>query len=536
MRSQLSQLGYQVPECNYAFEPDRSARPQSAAAAAQQRRDRGNGKSYSSSSTAGTCHVLMSASVLTTAVAAEYENSSSSRKRKVADYDAYGADTADGQPFLEPHPRVSSRDLMPPPLKVSNPHQHAMPRGSEPVPLRYLRRPSTSRQSTRAHKDQPRTSSHQMETRDDRGRGDNVLRQAFLRQASVEHRTLPFTPSPVHETQLRAVPEGALPIHDTHRYERRAPPIAATNSRSPYQPLAQLSIGPPQRHKGLVSRPVEFSSALLQSTRYPQGQSGARTTRYDADHGTVAQQRDDQVRKPLQPFSASYLNRQPGMSSQVGQPSAVVPPQRQSQPSAASVISPFFKRGHGAISRPTGFQRPPAQGSFVSPHYASRGLDTATSHSLAPSHHDTSHTHGQWPSLNGLSFMERPGRPAERQTLYHPPNRPEAMDDKHIRQSMIPQTPRNSQGLFQRPDRPSAPASYESSRPQSTTHRSRISFVPGQQPRSSATSQEQALSQIRGVRGISSQGVRLNNYENGLLYDPGRMLYSSAGGRRSVRR
>ncbi|KAK5127574.1 hypothetical protein LTR85_006914 [Meristemomyces frigidus] len=503
MRSQLSQLGYEVSERSYTFEPDKISKPR---VAAPDRRDADQhpGKSFSSSSTA---------------VPGEHDNSSSSRKRKLAEY---AADVPQNNGY-ELRPRRSSRDLMPPPLpKLKAPQREAL-HVVQPMTSQDMRRPPSSRQSAHAFQD-PSQRPQQLEYRDSH-------------YTSSEQEALPFRASRSHAAPSPDNNKGGSAYHDASNERRRAQASAWNRNAHPVQPLAQLSIGSPQRQQAPFHRSLKSRSAIPQPIQHTSRRPGSRVTEYDVDYGTVAQQQDYQARQPLQPLSASYLNHQVAVPSRSRNAHATPSPQRQSQPPAASVVSPFFKRGATSWPPPT-TQCPPTRGSYVQPHYASLSRETATGYSRAPSQLEPPDDYSQQPSLNGLSFIERPHRPVDHQPLYQSPSQRPVAGGRLSRASRIPQTPRNSQGLFQRPDRAPFPTAttYALSRPQSIANSGRISFQPNQQPTSLARNQEQALSQIRGVRGLSSQGARPRNYDSGPLYDPIRTLYSSAGGRRSVRR
>ena len=426
---------------------------------------------------------------------------------------------------------------MPPPLPSKfKPPQHGAAPPVKHSQVQDIRRPPSSRQSIHVYEDSSwRASDQPNATEHDRQRD-------YSQKASSRLQALPFRPSPSQRT--RDIP----PFRDADYDPRPDTMRTGISEFHPIQPLSQLSLRSPRDQQGPFHRPIELHDAIPQPRQYEPYRN---TTQHNAGYGTAAQQRDDQARQPLQPFSASHLNRQPlqpfSASHLNRQPvfptraedvRATTPPplprQSQPQPPTASVISPFFKRG--AASRSPSTQRPPTRGSFVRPSYPSLSRDTTTGYRMAtPLQPETSHGYSQRPSLHGLSFIERPYRPADHQPLYQSPTRQAPAGDRYTRGSMVPQTPRNSQDLFQRPDYQPMSAVYAPNRPQSTAQRGRISFPPSQQTMSLAGSQEQALSQIRGVR-VSSQGVRSQNYESGPLYEPTRTLFSSAGGRRSVRR
>jgi hypothetical protein len=101
---------------------------------------------------------------------------------------------------------------------------------------------------------------------------------------------------------------------------------------------------------------------------------------------------------------------------------------------------------------------------------------------------------------------------------------------------MIPQTPRNSPGLLRRPDRPPSAVHRSPVKPEPRSYNRRITLPPSTGPSMPmATTQDEVLSQIRGVRGVSSHR-HIPGYQLAAPnHNVARTLFAS-GPRQSVRR
>lgn len=138
------------------------------------------------------------------------------------------------------------------------------------------------------------------------------------------------------------------------------------------------------------------------------------------------------------------------------------------------------------------------------------------------------------PSLNGLSFIERPHRVTDHQPLYQSPNLLPNKTDSQSPPSIV-SISRNSLGLLQRPEIGHISRGNFPGRPQSDTFRSHSKFPQNLHASDmSRRSDEQTLQNIPGVRGMSSHSAQ--KYGNEPSYADRRPLFTSSGGRRSVRR
>ncbi|KAK3067439.1 hypothetical protein LTR53_015702, partial [Teratosphaeriaceae sp. CCFEE 6253] len=252
---------------------------------------------------------------------------------------------------------------------------------------------------------------------------------------------------------------------------------------------------------------------------------------HDDTHYDANGERDNWVGPPPRLFSRPNVDRQllPGLvnSGQYGV-------QSRTQPVPASVASPFFKRGVASTSDAQRRPMPAGAGRVPS---NSHSRDARVHHWTSSPHHEHVQSFAPPSNPQRLPPMTRSREAPEPQPLYDTVSYRRPDPDQYQCTHDPPQTPRNLQGLFQRPDRPTPSAAYAQSRPQSTAYRGRVSLPPNKHTMLPPTgSQERALSQIRGVRGVISQGLRPSLYGQGPLYDAPRSLFSSAGGRRSVKR
>ena len=190
--------------------------------------------------------------------------------------------------------------------------------------------------------------------------------------------------------------------------------------------------------------------------------------------------------------------------------------QDSSRAPAPSAASPFFR--HGATElRPSPLKRVPLKKNHNQPHHGTPSVSR---------------------SLNGLSFIEKPHRPVDHRPLFHSPMHYSGAANEYEQQRLgVPQTPRNAQGLFQRQDRTQLLASHTALRPQSKMLNNGVGRRVYDAPRSSnAVRQNQNLSQIPGVRDVSSQRGSTAQQRIQPSYGAQRTFFSTAGGRRSVRR
>ncbi|KAK3068452.1 hypothetical protein LTR53_013961, partial [Teratosphaeriaceae sp. CCFEE 6253] len=477
LRQQLSQLGYEVPRRSYAFDPAKAGERSDTAAMNDPRPQ----KRY---------------------VAVEPESSSSARKRKLARYEPEQTNLSAPRKSVA---REKSRDLMPPPLPKS-------------TVLRRQISPVTGQ--LRAHQPRSVFGSHQAGglSPDQAWQMDSVEPGGHApSRRSLNAQAIPFRPILTNSGADKQVPSShrvldpTEPLHDQpqHSIQRRH----GRESRS-------------SLHNGLLQRPVDQQNAAP-----PPAQSMQHEMEHDDTHYDANGERDNWVGPPPRFFSGPNVDRQlPPGDANSGQYGI----QSLTQPVTASVASPFFKRGLASISDTQG--RPLPNGVVRRPP-SSHTRDARVSHWTSSPRHEHVQDFAPLSNPQRLPLITKLRGAAEPQLLYDtvPYRRPDP--NQHQRTHDPPQTPRNLQGLFQRPDRPPPSAAYAQSRPQSTAYRGRVSLPPNKHTMLPPTgSQERALSQIRGVRGVSSQGVRPSLYGQGPLYDAPRSLFSSARGRRSVKR
>lgn len=430
----------------------------------------------------------------------DYDHSSSSRKRKRSDY-------ADGVMQQEVFPsqkaRRSSHDLMPPPVVMPNPSQR-------------LHRHQLAPQRPVQHRVEIYEDDNWKEPRHHPLQGDHYAEPQQSQRPSIEHQSLPFRPSPGRNLHTGGQqPQSLNQDLGVDRTSQYLPGPGLAAPQHPTEPLSQLSLHSPRRSNRYI-RPATDHYAGQDDDQHLTRWEAVRHPEYDRSHTNTAQQSNDQCRQPLQQFSASYLNQRQPNPSRAGYLQATPPRQRQNPPAGASVTSPFFRQG-AAIAR-----LPPDQ----------RSLSRSTAVREPPNHRRNAREAIPQYSLNGPPPFERLTGVVNNRQSYQSPE-----GSLFNRGSMIPQTPRNSQGLFRRPDLPApAPTSYAPSRPASHAYQGRVSLPPTQRTGASLRSQEQQLSRITGVRGVNSTAMPPSKHMSGPVYDTSRQLLSAAGGRRSVRR
>jgi len=177
-------------------------------------------------------------------------------------------------------------------------------------------------------------------------------------------------------------------------------------------------------------------------------------------------------------------------------------------------------------------QRSPTTSNYVQPQHISPASDFASARSIR-SIQARQNSYRQRPSLNGLSFIERPHRLADHQPIYQSPQPLANTIYSKSPPAVLPLLS-NSQGLLQRPDISQISRGRLPSRPQSNAYRGRITFPPNFHGSDLFRSDEQTLQHLPGVRGMSSHSSC--KYGNGPTYAHRRPVFTSAGGRRSVRR
>ncbi|EMC97120.1 hypothetical protein BAUCODRAFT_438929 [Baudoinia panamericana UAMH 10762] len=302
--------------------------------------------------------------------------------------------------------------------------------------------------------------------------------------------------------------------------------------------LSSASLEKPSNYPGHADRPPERSARIAPSTPYGRhdaaGALPSRASHHDADFGTFILQHEHNERRPLHHLPLSQTDRRPPkLLTNDYVPATPGHPKSTHAPST-SLLSPFFKRG---VASSAALQRPPTRGSLVQPAYMGGASRLLRSLTRLPSRKESTQPDRYRQSLNGLSFIEQPHDPADHRPLYRSPEHSTRVGEHNDLDESSSQMLRNRLGLFELRDRTPASSGYRPIRLQSRARRGRISLLPDQAHSLSFSGcEEQTLSKIRGVRGLSSHDPHPSRYTKDPLYDTVRPVFTSAGGRRSVRR
>ena len=448
----------------------------------------------------------------------ENEITSSGRKRKRNEFADHPHEQSNGE--IQPR-RTNSRVLMPPPLRSFKPP----PQPTTPVPDyasgQPIQRPVSSRQPIRVYEDNAWRATQAAMSHEQQGNGEPM---AYGHSGLQPQRELPFRPSASSNTQKCGFMD-PHPQYEVHSRPNESYATHQMSSAQPALPYQQPSYQPLQTQvRSPYAQPQEYFAD--REGHGMQRERDSVTEGYDSHYRPKVPHQAERARLPLQPLPESYQNRQPFVRPQACDSHTTPSPRRSAEHQAASVISPFFRQDSAAQRAPTS-QRPFIGGDPIRRQYANPTQQTSHDQRLAQGMADGRQSHAEPRSLNGLSFIDRPHRSDDHQPLYQSPSfRPDS-NAAYQRPSVVPQTPRTTQGLFQRSDRPLPQASCGPNRAQSNRRPGRVSLPANAGPSIPlASNQDEALSQIRGVRGVSSYGKQ---------HAP-RGLYSSAGGQRSVYR
>ena len=461
--------------------------------------------------------------------AVPYENadSSSVRKRKREDC---SADEFHQNSSRTQKPGGRSLNLMPPSLPKVKPPHVVTAASAEASARQAIRRSPSSKQSIQIYEDRCWTTTQPDQLTQPRRVGVDAAQAPIAPQFQRE---LPCRPPPMQSNYSKYT--------DSHYHNRLRSGRAFANSQQnaitdthPAQSLAPLNSHSQYRAEGLFRAPAanhrqEGNIRLIPHERYE------RLNQDDSNYRTVAQQRGEQTRPPLQEISRADQNCQLPFPVRALRPQGTPAQQEISPAPAVSVTSPFFERG-GQIRPPT--ERPPTRGSFVHPPHPTGVRDATSGYRMAQPSAAGRTGYSQQRSQNVSAFANRLYQPANHHQAYHSSQDRPFTRVQHQSPFMAPQTPRNSQGLFQRPDRPPPSAtSHAPSKPQSGFHQGRVSLPPATGPSVPRTAgEDSAVSRIRGVRGVNSQREPSSLNPSAAAYSAPRNLFSSAGGRRSVRR
>ena len=458
------------------------------------------------------------------------EGSSSARKRKRDD------DPGENQSRTRPQPRrTSSRDLMPPPLPISRITEQRSSL-SKPQPASRSTRPALeSRQSIRVyegHAWKPEQSQHvvQQPTRQRPlpGRNTSEMPQNERIEAS-------FTPLNESYDREHSIARPDMQVAQEAMVFQQDP---MNNTAQGVEGLSRLSLQSPGRQQ-------KTHYEAVRDPRNPSAQSDVMRRRHapqlaphTAAAGQVEQPQVDRSRAYVRGLPKSYETHQTSLFTIPQARYATPSPQRATLRPDAPVSSPFFGRA-GTALHPV-MQRPPAREIYTRTQYA-------TSHDVGRADYTDAQVNRNLARARGEPqrphALPRLGRQAH-SINHRPPRQVPGYKADHSGQRnepfAVPQTPRNSQGLFQRPDRLRPPSSYAMSRPRSDMYTGRVTLPPTSGPPTyMAGRQDTALSQIPGVRGLSSQRGMPEYHHPAAGYNAPRILFSSAGapsGRRSVRR
>lgn len=461
---------------------------------------------------------------LTYAVAHQQESSSSSRKRKRDENGTHQIQHANSH---TQRPSGASRDLMPPPLpkpKQQRPGTNALPAGpASPAMLA----PPPSQQSTQLYRDSSRMFAqvNSQWNQSPHGRGHHQLEGTVAAQMAFPYR-LGRTDDNDSQSRAREFPgytPNPVEIHSRFRGPDGGRDDVRHQSRQHY--VHSQKYHPHETSNGEDNRRL---LALEQS----KGPHHVCSEPSPNDIGKVrsSQQYGEIIRAPLQTLSEFDTNRRISNTSRIYSATPATPVHRDASLSRTLESSPFFQpRDRGERPPPT--QRPPTRGSLrptQQPPSVQNGMAFASTISRNYSHQ------GSYASLRTSNNIAEKASPAP---YYNPPFRRPNIATQYQPKVPVPQTPRDSQGLFHQPDRPLPSGEHPATRLQPNTSRSRISLPPNYGPSMSlASNADVALLHVPGVRGLSSQQGSTSSQRVNSAYGAPRNLFSSAGGRRSVLR
>lgn len=431
----------------------------------------------------------------------EQEQTLSARKRKLSEL-ADGHDYHD-PPLSRTTQRTSSRDLMPPPLPKSKLSRQL----ESPLNVRSHAVGSLSQNPS------------QQSVRTRQENNFELPHQSTVVHPHGSYQSLPFRPSPSRMRQLVGQSEELDTAQDFLHGNQLTPrrvQDSHVNHLAPRLPSAS-----PAAHRLPFAMPEAFRTEPSDSRMRLRQNPGFGTTHHGEAYPNDHLQPDSRSREPLRVFTSSQLNR----LSQRNVDDSHRTPRSQAgvRHSGASVTSPFFREdGTPDLQQ----ERSPATHSIVHPSFAEQSRDYRDG--FGPT---STPTRVSQPTLNGLSFISYPHRPSDHQPLYSSPSHHGDMSH-HNRERLAPSS-RDPQGLFQRPQFSSSSAhSRTRERPYLTDPRSRISFAPSQ---ARQVSQERVLSNIRGVRGVNSQGTH-GSFSRTRPMDPMGHCLPQSGSRRPVYR
>lgn len=420
---------------------------------------------------------------------------------------------------------------MPPPLPKHKPQQRGANDMSGARAPPVMMRPSSSRQAIQVYHDDSQN------VRDVSSNGVHTLVRGDLRDRSgaSAQMELPYRPSVAGRIASRGSVRDLAALGANIR-EVQHQPLNPTASHfyTQYQ-TAQGYAKPQQQYISLPdceghSRQITHEPFVAPQTLHHQTSSDSfRNTR-------SSQQQNGAMRPPLQALSDFETNRRVSSTPKIHQQNAVVPLHSDSSQQRRNGPSPFFQR-NDRVSRPLTAQRPPTRGSMVRTKRCALSQYGASLQRVPSSSYAYQESNGRFRNPNELPSTSYSVQRPSHVPAHNPPFRRPNIAPHNPRKTPVPQTPRNSQGLFDRPDRPPPSSMHYEPRSQANTNRSRISLPPNHVSQMQmAGNPDGALLHVPGVRGVSSQHGMSSQQRLTSAYGAPRNLFSSSGGRRSVLR
>lgn len=321
---------------------------------------------------------------------------------------------------------------------------------------------------------------------------------------------------------------------NVHRNDSDFRKSTATNGYAA-QSYARHAIQSQRLQRNPVYSAADYGRPIANELVIPQEDVHDQTMSYNSGYRQILPEEDESIRAPLQVLSESDTNRRLPTVSQARLSYVTTSLHQASQAPGGSGPSLFFRRDERAF-RPSTIQQPSTRGSFIAPRYDAPIRDGVAHHTMTTPY-ARQRSYGQPQAFNRISSIDNSRQQGNLQSSYNSPFYGPNASTRYQPKTPIPQTPRNSQALFHRPDRPPPSGSDTATRPQPNNYRSRVSLPPSQGPlMPMASHQDEALLQVPGIRGVSSQRVMSSYQRAGSAYGAPRNLFSSAGGRRSVRR
>lgn len=531
MRARLLDFGVVVPRTEYAFSKPQSSLQNQVRPDGELRHAVAGGQRSENVASAGEQLIAVNflRPHLTVAAPHTQENSSSTRKRKREHHTT--DDRADVQ---RPTDRRTgqSRDLMPPPLPKARPQLRTNDDHLRPHALQETLQPLFSRQPIEVYQDsswarvpeQPIQSYHP----------DIVQHSAQPELGHSSQRVLPYrsiaSSNMSRETLQKQGPQNL----SAEKFERDSH-MGRSTIPEPRLATAHVSYatqGPyVDSHSNLRSaRPTANDTHLVANTAYHPSMVN--------DPGrNRSMQQNQSFRPPLQALSQSDTNRRLPSGTQDHYARDHPSIQQRPQEAAPATSSPFFRPETGAYRLSTS-QRPLTRGNVVQRFRDVPASNNGAGYQASPLWQTQRRENIHSRAVNTPSYRNGPPQQVYQQPSYLPPyvfnNSTRNGPTTHV-----PQTPRNSDGLLRRPDRrPAATPSQTATRPQSNAYRNRVSLPPRSGPAIPVGhNQDEALLQVPGIRGVSSQrGPSSYQHGGAQVYSTARSVFSSEGGRRTALR